>query len=141
MKHFLATNVRSRAPLRLGLGGGGTDLASYSDVHGGVVLNATIDRYAYAHLTLEPGGDIIFKADDLETEEWLPLGLDFDIHEGLVLHRAVYRHMMVTYNDAQALPMTITARQANTTAVPAKGEANQRGCVIALPFMVRKARS
>ena len=103
-----ATNVRSRAPLRLGLGGGGTDLASYSDVHGGVVLNATIDRYAYAHLTLETGGDIVFKADDLETEERLPLGLDFDIHDGLVLHRAVYRHMMVTYNNAQVLPMTIT---------------------------------
>lgn len=105
---YHATNVRSRAPLRLGLGGGGTDLASYSDVHGGVVLNATIDRYAYAHVTLEAEGDISFKADDLGTEERLPLGLDFDIHDGLVLHRAVYRHMMVEHNDGQALPMTIT---------------------------------
>lgn len=108
MTRFHATNVRSRAPLRLGLAGGGTDLSSYSDIHGGVVLNATIDRYAYAHLTLETGDRILFKADDLQTEEQLPCSLDFDIHQGLCLHRAVYRHMMVEYNASRALPMTIT---------------------------------
>ena len=105
---WTATNVRSRAPLRLGLGGGGTDLAAYADSHGGVVLNATIDRYAYAHLTLETGGGIRFKADDLGSEEHLPCGLDFDIHDGLILHRAVYRHMMHEHNGGCALPMTIT---------------------------------
>lgn len=101
-------NVRSRAPLRLGIGGGGTDLASYSDLHGGVVLNATIDRYAYAHVTLGTGDYIQFKADDLQSEERLPCNLDFDIREGLVLHRAVYRHMMREFNGSRALPMTIT---------------------------------
>lgn len=108
MYSFRVSNVRSRAPLRLGIGGGGTDLASYADQHGGVVLNATIDRYAYAHVTLATGDHIHFKADDLQTEEYLPVDLDFDIREGLVLHRAVYRHMMETYNDSHALPMTIT---------------------------------
>ena len=108
MTQFRSANVRARAPLRLGLGGGGTDLASYADAYGGVVLNATIDRYAYAHLTVEPHGDIAFNADDLMTQERLPLGLDFDVREGLCLHRAVYRHMMVTYNDSVAQPMTIT---------------------------------
>lgn len=108
-KHVLAaSNVRSRAPLRLGLGGGGTDLPAYSDHHGGVVLNATIDRYAYAHVTLHSGDYLLLKADDLEAEERLPCTLDFDINDGLVLHRAVYRHMLTTYNDGKALPMTIT---------------------------------
>jgi D-glycero-alpha-D-manno-heptose-7-phosphate kinase len=105
---FLSENVRARAPLRLGLGGGGTDLASYANAHGGVVLNATIDRYAYAHLTRRTDGPIIFKADDLDREEALPCSLEFDIGEGLMLHRAVYRHMMRTYNDGIAEPMTIT---------------------------------
>lgn len=109
MKPFwLSHNVRSRAPLRLGLAGGATDLPAYCNAHGGVVLNATIDRYAYAHITLKAHGDIVFKADDLDQEERLPPSLDFDIREGLVLHRAVYRHMMAEYNEGQALPMTIT---------------------------------
>jgi D-glycero-alpha-D-manno-heptose-7-phosphate kinase len=101
-------NVRSRAPLRLGFGGGGTDLSPYCDEHGGVVLNGTIDRYAYAHVTTRKDDRIVFRADDLATEEGLPCSLDFDIREGLGLHRAVYRHMMLEHNSGQAVPLTIT---------------------------------
>jgi len=115
MSTWRAANVRSRAPLRLGLAGGGTDLSDYSDAHGGVVLNATIDRYAYAHVTKRDSGDIIFRADDLDTVETLPCNLDFNIREGLWLHRAVYRHMMTEYNCGVAVPVTI----ATTIDVPA----------------------
>lgn len=101
-------NVRSRAPLRLGLGGGGTDLAAYSDRHGGVVLNATIDRYAYAHLTQRDDHSILFKADDLGSEERLECDTDLDIHSGLSLHRAVYRHMMIHFNGGRPAPLSVT---------------------------------
>lgn len=39
--------IISRAPVRFSLGGGGTDLPSYSNVHGGFVVAAAIDRYVY----------------------------------------------------------------------------------------------
>ncbi|WP_297804120.1 dehydrogenase [uncultured Brevundimonas sp.] len=105
LKH---TNVRVRVPLRLGLGGGGTDLASYSDEYGGVVLNATIDRYAYAHLTTNADSQICFTADDLGKTDVLPVSMDFDIRDGLPLHRAVYAYMMETYNGGVPMPLSIS---------------------------------
>ena len=47
--------IRSRAPLRIGLAGGGTDLESYSNVFGGCALNTAIQMYAYC--TIIPTND------------------------------------------------------------------------------------
>ena len=39
--------IFSRAPLRVPLGGGGTDLASYYEEHGGFLVSGAIDKYIY----------------------------------------------------------------------------------------------
>jgi len=53
---------RSKAPLRLGLAGGGTDVSPYADLYGGAILNITIGMYAYATFKPLNGKKIHFKA-------------------------------------------------------------------------------
>jgi len=51
--------IVSRAPLRLPLGGGGTDLPSYYRREGGFILAAAIDKYVYVCANRPAGDDLI----------------------------------------------------------------------------------
>src|ERR1700730_15860161 len=42
--------IITRSPLRISLGGGGTDLPSYYCDHGGFLIDAAIDKYVYINV-------------------------------------------------------------------------------------------
>lgn len=95
----MTVTVRARAPLRLGLAGGGTDVSPYCDVHGGYVLNVTIDRYAYAVIKTLDEPVVRLVSTDQQTSEELPLAAQYPLDKGLRLHRAVYNRIVAGYGD------------------------------------------
>jgi D-glycero-alpha-D-manno-heptose-7-phosphate kinase len=103
----LQTTIRARAPLRLGLAGGGTDLSPYCDEFGGAVLNTTIDRFAYAFITPRDDGRVVFCAKDLKREEALAAAPRLP-QATLLLHRGVYERMVRDHNGGRAIAATIT---------------------------------
>ena len=66
---------RGRAPLRISFSGGGTDLSPYVNERGGLVLNATIDRHAYATLRVRDDRMVSVRSLDFNTN------LDFSIDQ------------------------------------------------------------
>jgi D-glycero-alpha-D-manno-heptose-7-phosphate kinase len=78
---------RAKAPLRLGLAGGGTDVYPYSDLYGGAVLNATISMYAYATVEPKEDGTIIFEAIDrgerIEVKDEIKIDGKLDLLKGV----------------------------------------------------------
>jgi D-glycero-alpha-D-manno-heptose-7-phosphate kinase len=84
--------VRSRAPLRLGLAGGGTDVSPYCDTYGGLVLNATIDRYCYATLEETVDGSVEFHAPDIGVIDHTTSDPEAK-STPLTLHRAIYERL------------------------------------------------
>src|SRR5258708_3502451 len=58
--------IITRSPLRITLGGGGTDLPSYYREHGGFLLAAAIDRYVYTTVTRPFTPGIFLKYSQLE---------------------------------------------------------------------------
>jgi D-glycero-alpha-D-manno-heptose-7-phosphate kinase len=61
--------IIARSPLRITLGGGGTDLPSYSKNHGGFLIAAAIDKYVYATVMRPFTQGIFLKYSSLESVE------------------------------------------------------------------------
>lgn len=91
----------------MGLAGGGSDVSPYSDVYGGLVLNATINLYAYC--TIEETYDdlITINSIDSSTQQQLPVCGKLDIDGKAILIKGVYNRIMNDFNiTPQAFKIT-----------------------------------
>ena len=106
--------IRAKAPLRIGLAGGGTDVSPYCDLYGGCILNACITMYAYATIEPRDDGNIEFHCADrhergvFDSKEYLEIDGKFDLLKG-VYNRLVKDFIkkplsftLTTYVDAPA---------------------------------------
>jgi D-glycero-alpha-D-manno-heptose-7-phosphate kinase len=106
--------IRSKAPLRLGLAGGGSDVSPYSDIYGGLILNATINLYAYCTIEETHDGQITINSYDADCHKSYPATVKLDIDGEASLIKGVYNRVVkdyqleplsfriTTYNDAPA---------------------------------------
>lgn len=106
--------IRSKAPLRLGLAGGGSDVSPYSDIYGGLILNATINLYAYCTIEETEEKQITINSVDSGCHEDYPLAPSLEIDGKAILIKGVYNRIVkdfhiaprsfkiTTYNDAPA---------------------------------------
>lgn len=99
--------IRSRAPLRLGLAGGGTDVSPYCDLYGGYVLNATIDKYAYAVIRTNQDTSVKFISSDQNIQQELDTTIPIQLDGILDLQKSVYSHMIRKYNNDKHIGMDL----------------------------------
>jgi len=99
--------IRSKAPLRIGLAGGGTDVSPYSDIYGGAILNATVSLYAYANIVPRTDGKIVFKLNDrLEYHEY-SAELELPMDGNVDLLKAIYNKIVKKFT-AKALSFELS---------------------------------
>ena len=100
--------IRSKAPFRLGLAGGGTDVSPYSDTYGGAILNATINLFARTSIIPTSNDKIIFHSvDNDEVYEFdaltkLPLNGKIDLQIG------IYNRIVKDFNNGKPLSFELT---------------------------------
>jgi D-glycero-alpha-D-manno-heptose-7-phosphate kinase len=129
-------SIRARAPLRLGLAGGGTDLSMYCEEYGGAILNATIGRYAYAHLSFRDDHRVCFSAHDVEQEDVVTLAAELPLDNGLLLHRAVYNRIVRDFLRGRIHAITVSS---TVDAPPGSGLGASSALVVALIEAYRAA--
>ncbi|WP_459188417.1 dehydrogenase [Parabacteroides sp. APC149_11_2_Y6] len=94
---------RSKAPFRLGIAGGGTDVSPYSDIYGGAILNVTINLYAHATIRPLDNGKIRFvHINDNIVEEFDAIS-QLPLEGPLVLQHGIYNSIVARHNNGEPL--------------------------------------
>lgn len=93
---------RSKAPLRIGLAGGGTDVSPYSDQYGGSILNASINLYARTHIERTNDEIISFQSIDQQKTIAFSKHEPTPVDNPLGLLTGVYRSIVEDYGDIKS---------------------------------------
>jgi D-glycero-alpha-D-manno-heptose-7-phosphate kinase len=88
---------RSKAPLRIGLAGGGTDVSPYSDKYGGAVVNAAIGHFAHAEIQTIPDRQIILHSADRNEIFISPINEILPVNGSLDILKGIYNRMLQDY--------------------------------------------
>lgn len=100
--------TRGKAPFRLGLAGGGTDVSPYSDIYGGCILNATINLYAYANIEPRNDNKIVFRIPQTNEEYIFDSALELPINNDKAdLMKGIYNRVIRDFVN-KPLSFTLT---------------------------------
>lgn len=102
--------IRSRAPLRLGLAGGGTDVSPYCDEYGGAILNATIGHYAYACIEPLDDGKVELASSDQQSATYYSNGCRLEPDGNLDLLKHVHNYAVEHFAGGRPLSLRLTTR-------------------------------
>ena len=108
----------------------------YCDEYGGAILNATIGRYAYAHLGFRDDHRICFSAHDVEEDDVVPLAAELPLDKGLLLHRAVYNRVVHDFLGGRIHALSVSS---TVDAPPGSGLGASSALVVALVEAYRAA--
>jgi D-glycero-alpha-D-manno-heptose-7-phosphate kinase len=117
--------VRSKVPLRISFCGGGTDISPYKDEYGGIVLSATIDKYAYCSLRVRDDRNITVASLDYDVVAKYHLDEEMKYDGELDLVKAVIKNF--NHGIKQGLDFFI-----HSDAPPGSGLGSSSTMVVAL---------
>jgi D-glycero-alpha-D-manno-heptose-7-phosphate kinase len=86
--------IRSRAPLRISFAGGGTDLDTYCNKYGGLVLNSTISLFVHCTIEESQDGNISFVSHDTNNKSENPSALVLPLNGNLDLYKVIYNRLV-----------------------------------------------
>lgn len=88
--------IRSRAPVRISFGGGGTDVPPYCDERGGCVVSAAINKFSYGTLESRNDGDIELESENFKKKLRFSSMDDMSYNNELDLLKAVVKTLNST---------------------------------------------
>jgi len=119
--------IRSKAPLRISFSGGGTEVSPYKDEYGGVVLSATIEKYAYGSLRLRDDRNVTVKSLDYDVVAKYNLDEEMNYDGELDLVKAVIKNKALNKGFERGFDFFI-----HSDAPPGSGLGSSSTMVVAL---------